>query len=387
MAVAIVAGAVANKCDNGGEAWVRLSWIRGLQKLGFDVFFVEQITSQNCRDASGKTTAFEASRNCKYFQKVIEDFNLGSHAALIYEGGKEIWGLSRQDLLDAADAAVLLVNISGHLDVPFLMDRIRHKAYIDIDPGYTQLWHAQGNDGARLAGHDSYFTIGENIGRAECRIPTNGIPWRTTRQPVVLDDWPVTLTDNPRSFTTVANWRGGYGAIEFQGKKLGQKAHEFRKYLDLPQRTEAKYEIALQIHPQDVADRNALEKHHWHLVTPHRVAATPDSFRQYVQQSGAEFSVAQGIYVDTRSGWFSDRSVKYLASGKPVLVQDTGLGTRYSTGEGLVLFQDLDGAQLGVERIRSNYEDHCCAARQIAESHFDSDKVLGRLIEELELVT
>ena len=381
----IVAGALANKCDNGGEAWVRLSWVRGLQKLGFKVFFLEQISAQNCIDAAGRNTNFANSRNREFFQAVTAAFGLSDRAALIYEGGQEIFGASCQELMHVADSAALLVNISGHLDVPFVMNRIPHKAYIDIDPGYTQIWNARGNDGARLAGHDSYFTIGENIGQADCVIPTSGVRWQPIRQPVVLEDWPVCPAGNPEVFTTVASWRGGYGSLEYNGKKLGLKVHEFRKVLGLPQVAEGIFEIALQIDAGDIQDRHALEKQQWRLVDPRKVAATPERFRQYVQDSSAEFSVAQGVYVDTGSGWFSDRSVRYLASGKPVLVQDTGLGRHYPIGSGLVLFRDLDEARIGSAHIISDYERHCRAARQLAETYFDSDKVLSRFIEEVGL--
>ena len=383
MTRAIVAGALANKCGNGGEAWVRLSWIRGLQKLGFDVFFIEQIDSHNCVDGAGKSTPFEKSANLEYFRRVTGDFDLAGRAALVCDGGKEVFGLSRQQLMDVADSAALLINISGHLEAPFLMDRICYKAYIDIDPGYTQIWHELGYDGARLAGHDAYFTIGENIGRACCGIPTAGIDWRVVRQPIVLEDWPpVASTDSDR-FTTVAGWRGGYGALDYNGTKLGLKAHEFRKVLALPLRSSARFEIALQIDRADAADRLALEQHGWQLVSPRGASATPGDFRRYVQHSSAEFSVAQGIYVATASGWFSDRSARYLASGKPVLLQDTGLAQHYPVGKGLVLFRDLEEAITGSEQIRSNYEEHCRAARQLAEDYFDSDKVVGALLEDV----
>jgi hypothetical protein len=382
MTTVLVAGALANKYGHGGEAWVRLNWILGLKKLGFDVFFVEHIAGATCLDTTGAVAPFERSVNRAYFEAVTEEFGLQGRAALIYEDGTEIYGLSREEILARADDAKLLVNISGHLDWEPLLSRCRRKAYIDIDPGFTQFWHAQGNLGARLGGHDYYFTIGENIGTSGCCIPTSGIPWRPTRPPVVLEHWPVTDTTGPDRFTTVASWRGPFGPVQHEGQTFGLKVHQFRKFVELPSRAPYTFEIALNIHPADSKDLALLQSHGWRIVDPRTAGFTPDAFRRYLQTSGAEFSVAQGIYVETSSGWFSDRTVHYLASGKPVLVQDTGFGRSLPTGAGLVPFRTLDEAVQGAERMMANYSRHARAARGIAESHFDSDKVLGRLVAE-----
>ena len=383
MATIMVSGALANKYLNGGEAWVRLSWVLGLKKLGFKVFFVEQISRRNCVDAAGAMTSFEKCVNLAYFKKITEQFNLADSAVLIYENGEQIYGPGYQQLLETADTADLLVNISGHLTFEPLWSRLRHKAYIDIDPGFTQFWHASGSPGPRLDGHDSYFTIGENIGTSNCFIPTGNIRWRPIRQPVVLEYWPVATEGICNRFSTVASWRGPYGPVEFEGRAFGLKVHEFRKFWDVPKETKQTFEIALQIHPSDAKDLNLLRVNGWRVVDPAVVAPDPWAFRRYVQQSGAEFSVAQGIYVDTQCGWFSDRSVRYLATGKPVLVQETGWSRHYPVGEGLLAFRTLQEAARGAEEIARNYHRHCQAARALAETFFDSDKVLGRFLEEV----
>jgi hypothetical protein len=171
--------------------------------------------------------------------------------------------------------------------------------------------------------------------------------------------------------------------VSFEGKRYGLKAHEFRKLLDLPAMVDASFEIALDIHQADEKDRQSLENHGWRIVDPRLNAGDAASFRRYVQTSGAEFSVAKEIYVETNSGWFSDRTVRYLASGKPALVQDTGLAGNYSCGDGLLTFRTLEEAATGAQRILENYEHHCRAARAFAEHYFDSDKVLGRLADEI----
>jgi glycosyltransferase involved in cell wall biosynthesis len=161
------------------------------------------------------------------------------------------------------------------------------------------------------------------------------------------------------------------------------KAHEFRRFATLPRLASQTFEIALDIHPADHQDRHLLEHLGWRLSDPRVVAGHPSTFRDFVWRSGAEFSAAQGIYTATNSGWFSDRSVRYLASGKPVLVQDTGFRRNLPTGRGLLAFNTLEEAVAGAVSIRDRYEEHSAAARRIAESDFDSDRVLARVLEEV----
>jgi hypothetical protein len=313
---------------------------------------------------------------------VTEQFGLASSAALIDTDGERIYGLSRAELFDQAGAAELLVNISGHLTWEPLLRHFRRKAYIDIDPGFTQFWHADPAIPFRLSDHDSYFTIGANIGRPECPIPTGGIDWRPIRQPVVLDEWPVSVSGTAERFTTVGSWRGAFGPVQVADKVYGLKAHEFRRFVELPQRAPQTFEIALNIHPADGKDKALLQRHGWHLVDPLAVSADPLSFRQYVADSGAEFSVAQAIYVDTHSGWFSDRTTRYLASGKPALVQETGFSRYLPVGQGLLSFTTLEEAVEGAARIQRDYESHARAARELAERYFDSQQVLAELIDQ-----
>jgi hypothetical protein len=384
MAVILVGGVLANKLHNGGAAWTRLSWALGLKALGFEVAFVEQIRADCCVDDSGRPCPFEMSANRKYFREVTEQFGLSALATLTCDNGGSD-GLTPSELDDLVRSAIALVNITGHLTDP-RMGMIPLRIYIDLDPAYAQFWHAAGNPGPRLEGHDFYFTVGENIGRRSCSVPTGGIPWRPIRQPLVLEHWPACAPGDTRQFSTVASWRGAYGPVQYEGTTYGLKAHEFRKFIELPRRACQRFEIALDIDPADERDLVALRGQRWHVVDPKVVASGPAAFRHYIQASGAEFSVAQGIYVETQCGWFSDRTVRYLASGRPVLVQDTGFSRNYPVGEGLLAFHTLDEAVAGAERIARDYTGHARAARAIAETYFDSDRVLGQLLEETDLV-
>jgi hypothetical protein len=380
VATAIVAGALANKPRNGGAAWVRLSWIAGLARLGFDVCFLEQIESDVCVDSEGRRAAFEESVNRSFFDEIVAKFGLAGSAALIQDAGSDLSGAAWSEVLEWADDAEFLVNMSGHLKLEPLMRRVRRKVFVDTDPGFTQMWHVLGV--SRLGGHDFYFTIGENIGTPSCAIPTGGIRWRHTRQPVLLEHWPVVPTENRERFTTVGSWRGPYGPVEFDGRVYGLKAHEFRKFVELPHEVPLTFELALDIDPADDGDARLLRRYGWQLFDPGPLDF-PTSFRRYIQSSGAEFSVAQGMYVATSSGWFSDRTTRYLASGKPALVQDTGFGRYLPIGEGLLAFRSLDDAVAGAASIAADYDRHAHAARKLAEAYFDSDRVLAAFVDEV----
>lgn len=358
--------------------------VLGLKALGFEVAFVEQIRAESCVDASGRPCSFEESANREYFREVTEQFGLSDLATLTCDDGGA-YGLTSSELDDLVRSAVALVNITGHWTHP-RMGVIPRRIYIDLDPAYTQFWQAAGNPGPRLGGHHFYYTVGENIGRPDCSIPTGGIPWRPIRQPLTLEHWPACPLGDTRPFTTIASWRGPYGPAEHAGNTYGLKAHEFRKFIDLPLRVNRRFEIALDIDPADERDLVALRGHGWHVIDPEVVASGPLAFRAYVQASGAEFSVAQGVYVETQSGWFSDRTIRYLASARPALVQDTGFSRNYPVGEGLVAFRTMDEAVAGADRIARDYAEHGRAARAIAETYFASDRVLGRLLEETGLV-
>jgi hypothetical protein len=303
----------------------------------------------------------------------------GLEDAALLHGEETVAGLSIDVVREVAQDAELFVNLSGNLRDLTLVGGCRRKVYVDLDPGYTQFWHANGID-VGLAGHDHYVTIGARIGDADCGVPTSGIDWQPVAPPVVLDQWPVAATGAGR-FTTVATWRGAYGRAEYNGHVYGLKAHEFRRVRDLPRRSPFDFEVALAIDPADQADRADLVDAGWQLVRPEDVASGPERFRDYVRASSAEFSVAQGIYVETQCGWFSDRTAAYLAAGKPVLLQDTGFADAYRSGKGVVSFRNLDEAVAGAAKIVSDYPEHCQAARRLAEEHFDSDLVLGRLLE------
>jgi hypothetical protein len=378
MTTVIVCGAVANKHRHGGSVWTRMSWAESLRRLGFEVVFVEELDDASAVDRQGRPARAAVSANAAVFERVMTKFGFSDDCALLSQDGGSLRGLSVGELRERLASAELLVNISGHLRRRELLELPRCRAFIDLDPGYTQIWHEDGHE-MGVAGHDLYFTVGVNVGTARCALPTGGLGWRPIRQPVVLERWPVTDAPFTR-YTTVGSWRGVYGPVSWRGRDYGVKAHEFRPLADVPRRSRLPFEIALDIDPADAADQRRLRDGGWEVVGSER-AATPEAFADYVRGSGAEFSAAQGVYVRARTGWCSDRTVRYLASGRPALVQDTGLGDALEVGEGLLTFATPEQAVRRARSIVEEYPRHRRAARRLAETVFAPMPALAPMIQ------
>lgn len=375
----VVGGALAQRPGVGGHTWVVLQYVLGLRRLGWDVLLLDRLDSLACVDATGQSVPPQDSINLRYATEVIQRFGLEQSYALDYNNGEQFIGVSRQTVFERTRQSALLLNIMGFVTDEEVLARATRRLFLDIDPGYGQMWRALGLADV-FRGHDVYATIGRRIGDPTCPIPTCGLEWIPTWQPVVLDQWPVVEAPAALSFTSIASWRGSYGPIEYGSTVYGLRVHQFRAYVDMPGRTGQRFELALKIHPADVRDLRSLRDHGWELVDPRVVAGDPWSYRTYIQSSPCEFMVAAGMPVQTASGWFSDRSACYLSSGRPVLAQDTGLDGLLPTGRGLVTFRTPDEAQAAVEELARDYRLHARAARQVAEEVFDSDKVLGDLL-------
>jgi hypothetical protein len=379
-----VAGSLAQRPGAGGHAWVFLQYLLGFRRLGWDVLFLDALRPDMCRDEAGGGCSFEASCNLRYFLDVMRQFGLEGAFSLDYDRGEQVVGLSRAEVLERVRRSACLINVMGYCDDAEILAAAPRRVFLDIDPGFGQMWRELGLADL-FAGHDDFVTIGQHVGRAECDVPTCGLDWITTPQPVVLEQWPAAPVEQGAAgvFTSVVSWRGPFGPIEYKGRTYGLRVHEFRKFVELPKRTGQRFELAVNIHPAETRDIALLDANGWVRVDPREVAATPDAYRQHIARSRAELMVAKNLYVDTRGGWFSDRSICYLASARPVLAQDTGLKDLYPTGEGLLTFNTLDEAAAGVEEINGNYARHTKAAREIAVEYFNSDKVLSSLLRRL----
>lgn len=364
----VVSGMFASVPGQGGWVWAVMNWVLGLLRQGHEVLLVEPVE---------EITAGGAAE----FSRIVESFGLAGRAALVTPERNGA-GLGYGSVAGFARRSDLLLNMGGVLTDPELFEPITTRAYLDLDPAFTQLWSSVCGIDMHFAGHSHYVTVGLNVGRPDCSVPTCGLRWISTLPPVDLPSWVPADGAEDGAWTTVANWRG-YGSIEHEGERYGQKAHSWRRFMELPGRLDDRLVPALAIHPDERKDRAAFDEYGWSIVDPAEVAATPASYRQFVRSSVGEFAVAKEGYVVSRSGWFSDRSACYLAAGRPVVAQDTGWTEHLPVTEGLLAFETTQEAADAMQRVRRDYQRHRRAARQIAEDRFDSARIISDLMEVL----
>jgi hypothetical protein len=375
----LVAASMSATPGQGGWTWAVLQYVLGLRQLGHHVLLLDVLPEAASSTMAG---ALENSVSASEFQRTTSQFGLDGEAGLLLHGTAQTVDVTYADMRNFARRADLLLNLSGSLRDGTLRDAPRVRAYVDLDPCFTQLWHAIHNIDMGFAGHSHFVTVGMAIGNACCNVPTCALSWINSPQPIVLERWPRVDHPHNAALTTVANWRG-YGSIEHGGVFYGQKAHSLRPLMSLPRRTEQEFRLALAIHANEQKDLEALRENGWQLIEPAEAAATPQAFQQFVQTSQGEFALAKSGYALSRCGWFSDRSLCYLASGRPVVAQDTGFDCFLPSREGILPFHDLDTAAAAVEDMRRDYPRHCAAARAVAETVFDARRVLGQLLERL----
>jgi Glycosyl transferases group 1 len=362
----LVSGMACSDPWQGGATWAVMQYVLGLRALGHDVWFVEPVGEEIDR---------------RYVREVLRMFELEDRAAFVLAGSQRTLGVSYGRLRSQDFDAHF--NVSGILTDADLVDRIPVRVYVDLDPAFNQVWHEVEGIDMRLDGHTHFVSVGQAIGSPGCRIPTCGVSWITAFPLVHLASWPRAVGAEG-DYTTVGHWRS-YGSILAGGWGLGQRAHSMRELLALPARVRQRLTVALAIDAGEGTDLDALERHGWKLLDPAGVAGTPSRYRRFIQSSRAEISIAKSGYVTSRCGWFSDRSACYLASGRPVVAQDTGLNGALPIGRGLLLFRDLDEAVRAIEDIESDYAGHADAARELAIEHFDARRVLQSLLERVGL--
>lgn len=373
----VVSGMVAGVPNQGGATWAVLQYLLGFSELGHDVYFLEPVPRAALAPAGADLAS---STNASYCAGVMAGIGFDRRWALRLDGTDTTVGLSHGEQLALCRRADVLVNLSGRLRDEELTGPIPVRVYLDLDPAFTQLWHTVGGIDMGFASHTHHATVGLAVGDPSCPVPTGGAEWLATLPPVVLSHWGPGGPVAHDALTTVGHWRG-YGSIEHGGVRYGQRAHSMRRLFDLPARAGERFMLALEIHPDERSDVAALESHGWRLVDPGVVAATPASYRRFVQASKAELGVAKEGYVVSRCGWFSDRSACYLASGRPVVAQDTGFSRYLPTGKGLFSFETADDVCAALDDLDGDYRTHRRAARELAEEHLDASKVLTRLLE------
>lgn len=355
--------------------WHHLQYLVGLERLGHQVIFCEHFGWENsCYDPNLKLQVDDPQFGIKALEEMISYLGLTTRWCYISANG-QYFGMTRSEFLEVCRECDLYIDISNVNQFPE-MELCNRKVLVDTDPVFTQSGiHGLTQD---FSLYDHCFTFGENVNLVDCKMPSADTDWIPTRQPVVLDLWQNSeggYEDGP--FTTITSWTP-FKTNCSMASQYGQKDRQFEAILELPTGTSHAMELATAP-PEDA--RRRLEDHGWKLVDPQQVAGNPMGYMRYLRSSRGEFSVAKHGYVVTQCGWFSERSACYMASGLPVVLEDTGFSSWLPVGEGVLTFRSLEEALHSINRLNEDYKHHCRAAKQLASEHFESGRVLSRLLE------
>jgi len=363
-----------------GVSWQAIHHLLGFRELGWDVWYVEDSGAPPYDPRLGTNTE-DCRHAVAYVADVMRRIGLPDRWAYVDLRHGETHGLPRARLDALYRDAAAIVNLCGATAPREEHRRGPKLVYIETDPVYEQLRIALGEASSLgfLASHDVLFTYGENLGRPGCPVPLADFEWKTTRPPVVLECWQPRTDPRAVFFTSIASWESRGKDITFDGVTYQWSKHvNFLRFMELPRRVPHRFQLAMDPLDEDVRAR--LGAAGWALTDPRPISADIDAYRDFVYGSRGEFTVAKDIYVRPRSGWFSDRSVCYLAAGKPVVTQDTGFGRFVPTGEGLFAYSTMEEAADALARIDADYAAHGAAARRVAEEHFAANRVLARLL-------
>ena len=380
----IVMGFMAG-CPIAGVIWQHLHYIVGLQRLGHEVYYIEDSAR-----APYDPVAYEVTVNYTYaattLRRLSEEFGFQDRWAYCprYLPGEESAGLPLAKIRELYRTADAILNVCGSQefnDDLLLSERI---LYVESDPGVEQIKIDLGIEetAAYLKRHHALFTFGESIGTAAFPVPTHGLQWLRTRQPVVTDFWKCETPPAPNAlFTSIANWNtSGKKDIEWRGERyLWSKSLEFLRFSEAPAKVGETFELATDI--RDAAIRDQLAAQGWQFTSPDQLSIGHESYRNYIQRSKGEFTVAKDQYVRLKTGWFSDRSACYLAAGRPVITQQTGFTEFYGGSEGLFAFTTMDQIMEAAREINADWRKHSRAAYEIAAEHFEATKVLAALLD------
>ncbi|HET9317375.1 MAG TPA: hypothetical protein VFQ51_17420 [Vicinamibacteria bacterium] len=384
----IVVLGMMGRCPFGGQTWLYLNWLRGLARLGHDVWYVEDDAAWPY-DPRANSIVDDPTYAVAHVSRTLERIGFGDRWAYraLYRGEEAVHGLSRERLLALYRDCDALLNVCGAtvLNDDHLRSRLR--VYVETDPVTNQLELANGVDKTRavLSAHDLIVTYGENYGAPDCGVPMDGFRYLKTRQPIDLELWPAAFDAAAPSYTTIGNWKQRGHDVVWNGETYAwSKHHEFLKFLELPRlRPAQSFELCLNV--DDAADRALLEGHGWQVSSPLALSLDPFGYQEFFRRSRAEWTVAKDQNVRLRSGWFSERDACYLASGKPVIAQSTGFENHLPVGKGLFAFRTMDDVLAAVDTIESDYAGACRAAREVAETSLEATRVCRRFLEDIGL--
>jgi len=376
--VVIASYNVAAFPEGGGHFWVYLQYVLAFRQLGWDVYWLEAFRSEG--RAQEETAALDT------FRTRIERYGLGGKCILYLTQSKqpspelpaEYLTMSRDEAEAVYERADLLLNFHYAIN-PTLLTRFRRTVLVDIDPGLLQFWISRGQ--ISVPRHDVYFTTAEGVGRKDGKIPDCGLPWIHIRPSVCLEHWPYVFDARSEAFTTVSIWDSSDWIVDHDETYENTKRVAFLEFAELPRLTNERLELALFLkRDRDLKERGLMESQGWRIHHSREVAVTPEMYQAYIHQSRGEFSCAKRSCIRLEAGWVSDRSVCYLASGKPVVVQHTGPSAFLPNGEGMFRFSTLKEAADALAAINADYERHCRAARKLAETYFDARQVVEKIV-------
>lgn len=377
--IVLANGSLAGYPEGGGHWSFFLQYLLGLDALRYDVFWLELLRSSGDDERD--------RRLIDIFSRRVAQYGLGERCGLLLYRTSSTgvtleataaFGASAERIRRHARSADVLWNFACALRQP-LLSLFRRRVLIDLDPGHLQVSALDWDMDIRE--HHAFLTAGTRMHDPDCRVPRLGLEWRPFLPFVHLPAWSAAHDPGRHAgFTSVTQWT--WERLWLNGQMLSvSKRDAYRRYLELPGRTGLPFELAANIHANDqTGDREELLRHGWRLVHPHDVAADPAAYQRYIMRSRAELSCPKPIHRELRTGWFSDRSAAYLATGRPVVMEDTGIGNRLPTGEGLLLFRDMDEAVAAVAEIDANYGLHARAARALAETYMDSRRCLEAMV-------
>ncbi|TAL03130.1 MAG: hypothetical protein EPO07_06625 [Verrucomicrobia bacterium] len=369
---------VLNFSEGGGHFWVYMQYAAGLRQLGCEVFWLESFRS-------GGDEAVDAARLFPFLER-LKHFGFAGKVILYAAPApgeaaalpEKYFGMSHAEAEAVFARADLLLNFHYAI-APALLARFKRTALMDIDPGLLQFWMSRGQ--LTVPRHDLYFTTGETVGTPAALFPDCGLEWIYSRPPVCLEHWPRVFDPNADAFTTVSNWDADDWIVDEKETYENTKRVAFLEFASLARLTRQPLELALFLRTEkDSEERHTLETTGWRIRFSREVANTPESYRDYIQHSRGEFSCAKRSCLKFQNAWISDRTICYLASGKPAVVQHTGPSSFLPNKEGLFRFSTLKEAADAFEKINGDYERHCRAARRIAETFFDARQVLKKIL-------
>ncbi len=375
------------RCPFGGQTWLYLNWLRALAAHGHEVWYVEDDPAWPYDPVENTVTA-DAAYAIRHLEKAMARIGLSGRWAFRIHGlDGACWGMAPKKLDALYASCDALLNIVGATDLREEQLRAPLRVYVETDPVTAELRLANGDEHTRAAfdSHHTLVTYGENYGAPDCGVPLCGRQFKSSRQPIDLELWPLRFNAHAEHFTTIGNYRQSGSDVEYRGETYRwSKHHEWEKFLELPSRVRQAFELALNFDKEE--DRRRIETYGWKTRSPLEMSLDVfGTYPDYFRRSRAEFGVAKDQNIRMRSGWFSERDACYLATGKPVVTQDTGFSNVLPTGEGLFGIATLEDAVEAVNRINADYERHCRAARRIAEECFAAPMIGAKLLADVGL--